>query len=277
MEKKYFAKIPSDCSFSHPFSVVDSWSKLPTRIKYGNTFDLGSFDQCLQTYQKTDQVEIIGQHCLFQFYSKSNETIPKDFHISSFNYGWKGLDRRFGGAICLPAACAPGTVNKVLHLLLHGSDYAIADDYDQADYCKTSPKSSITISLIVISCIVSFLLLCVILSTVYDLRTVKTDPDKKNQWLLVFSLYTNASILFDCSTKSASEVKNFHFFRTVVSIIIVLAHVYGTVVWFPMSNHYNIEDAFYTKVIQISACFLHMFLVISGFLASKTIMKKLEE
>ena len=168
-------------------------------------------------------------------------------------------------------------MKKILHFLLEKSDYIIADDYEQADYCKTLPKSNITTSLIAVACIVSILLLCVFLSTVYDLQTMTTEVSKKNQWFLAFSIYRNASILFDCSTKSADVVKSFHFFRSTSAFLIVFAHVAGTTIWFPMSNRFNVEEAFYTKMVQLSGCFLHMFLVISGFLASKSVIKKMQK
>lgn len=47
--------------------MFDSWGKIPTGIFYGNTFDLGNFDQCMTTNLMTglDSVgNISGHYCL---------------------------------------------------------------------------------------------------------------------------------------------------------------------------------------------------------------------
>ena len=258
-------------------SVTDSWSKLPEKIKNGNTFDFGNFDQCIQVRQTINQVEIFGQHCLFQFYSRSNGTISNGPIDSLFNQGWKHLNERFCGAICLPAACKPETVKTILYFLLEGSDFNIAEDYEQADYCKTSQTSE-TFSRLKIAAflITGFLLICVISSTVYDLSTRKARNSKLNEWFLAFSLNKNLSSLLQINDESTSELKSLGFIRFYVATYILFAHVIDFTLWFPSVIHVDCEDSIVKFLLDAAEPLLNMFFVISGFLATRTVIKDLK-
>lgn len=54
-----------------------------------------------------------------------------------FNRGWKHLDTRFGGAVCIPAACSADFVPSLMKQIFNGSGLVLATDYDQNDYCQS--------------------------------------------------------------------------------------------------------------------------------------------
>ena len=253
-------------------SVIGSWSKISSKIKNGNTFNFGNFDKCMQVYLKVFNTEVIGQHCLFQFYPKSRQMRSRGQEFSQFNYGWKHLSERIGGAICLPAACKPKTVKKFLQYLLDENDFKVAEDYNQADYCKTSQTSkTFSQSKSAIFYITGFLLICVGLSTIYDLVTRKNP--KHNAWFLTFSLKENLSSLLKSDDESTSEVKSLNFIRSIVTMCILFVQISTFSSWFPSNKPLDVVNTRMKFVLGPLALSLNAFFVISGFLATRTVVR----
>jgi hypothetical protein len=253
--------------------VINSWSELPEKIKYGNTYDFGNFDQCLQVRKNVNQNEIIGQHCLFQFYSKSNGTISRHQSNNPLNPRWNHMDERFGGAICLPASCKPETVKKILFFLLERSDYKVAEDYEQADYCKTKKTSeTLSKSMIATFNVTGFLLVCVISSTIYDLSTKNVRNAKQNEWFLAFSLNKNLSDLLQTKNESTNEVKSLNFIRSFVAFCVFLGHTTIILLLFP--NDLPIDFVTNGMKIFLGAVVIIVivFFVIGGFLVTRIVI-----
>jgi hypothetical protein len=257
--------------------VLDSWSKIANKTKYGNTYDFGKFQQCLQIRHQSDDLGVIeGKHCLFQYYSKSNDTVPRFFDKCLMNRGWKDFNKRFGGAICVPAECSAVTVKRFLQFLLLKTDYKVADDYEQQNFCKTSKTSQATSkSYLTAVCLISFLLLCVASSTIYDLITSKAAGKKRVELLLTFSVIANVSKLFDVSSESKNEVRCFHCIRTVFSLFIVFAHLTIFSINFPSNHQFDFQGLLLKLLVAAPAVFsLNGFLIMSGFLATHSSIKK---
>lgn len=257
--------------------MIGSWSKVPTKIKFGNTFDFGNFDQCVQIRQKSSYQQVIkGQYCLYQF-KKLNVTISKSSELSPLNTGWKHLDKRFGGAICLPQACAPKTVTKFLKKIFEISDFVIADDYEQADYCKTLQTTKILSKSSTLTLIFSILLvICVISSSFYDFLTSNHVRKSRNEWFLSFSLLKNLPNLFNMVRDPNEEVKSLYCIRSFSSISILLFHIYAFSLVFPSNLAKNSEFSFHLRAIGGIGCFVNSFFVMSGFLATKSVIKDLK-
>jgi len=133
--------------------VVDFWSDFDREFLYGNTYDFGKFDQCMQLQHDPQQADIgviKGKYCLVQFEATTNRTIRRLPEKSIYNYGWKHIDQRFAGAVCIPSACPAEVARELIDQLFKGTDLRVVEDYNQGDYCKTSrtsPLSAINIIL----------------------------------------------------------------------------------------------------------------------------------
>ena len=259
--------------------MIGSWSKVPTKIKFGNTFDLGNFDQCVKIHQKLDDQQVIkGQHCLYQFYSKYNDTIRKSSELSPLNIGWKHLDERFGAAICLPQNCAAKAVRNFLKILFEISDFVIADDYEQTDYCKTIHETKNLSKSTTVTLFFSILLvMCVISSTVYDFLTSNYGGKIRIEWFMTFSLLKNLPNLFNLNRDPNEEVRSLYCIRSFSSISILLFHIYAFSLVFPSNLVENSEFSIHLRVVGGIGCFVNSFFVMSGFLATKSIIKDMKK
>jgi hypothetical protein len=82
---------------------------------------------------------ISTQYCLVQFYYNSSQHVEKVKPKQSYlNRGWKKLDERFGGAVCLPESCESYDVKRIMRKLFSGSGLVVAEDYDQDGYYHLS-------------------------------------------------------------------------------------------------------------------------------------------
>ena len=116
--------------------MFNLWSSFSSNYTYGNSYDFGQYDNCLEL--KVDDL-ISTQYCLVQFYYNSSQNVQKVKPKQSYlNRGWKKLDERFGGAVCLPESCESDDVKKIVKKLFYGSGLMVAEDYSQAGYCKKS-------------------------------------------------------------------------------------------------------------------------------------------
>jgi hypothetical protein len=258
-------------------SVLESWSKLPAKIRHGNTYDFGKFEKCLAIHHKSDQAgPILGQHCMFQFFSKSHDTIPVQPDMHAWNSRWKHTDQRFGGAICLPAACSPDDVRTITSLLLMETDFEVVIDFDQNDFCKTASKFDL-FSKYSLGAILTFSLLLtfIALSTVYDFAKRKAREHQRNEWFLAFSARRHVTNLFDVKTESKNEVKCLHCLRSLMSIIIVCGHCFSLHMVFPTKNSPNF--ALPPGFLVLMNFAVNGFFVMSGLLAAKTIVLDLEK
>jgi hypothetical protein len=255
--------------------VVDSWSKIPDKISRGNTYDFGNFDQCLQVHHQTNQfASIKGQHCMFQFSSKFNDTIPKPPETSWFNSGWKHIDERFGSAICLPQKCSGEDVRKVIRFLLIDTNFEIANDYKQEDFCKSSTEQKKSKNSIVASVAAVLLSSVLILSTVYDFCT-KNKP--QNEWFLAFSIIKNVKNLMDVKSEAKNEVKCFYFLRSILAVLMVFLHIIIFAVFYPSNNIFDLVRGTYFHYVFVFSSSVNGFFVISGFLFIQTIMKEVKK
>jgi hypothetical protein len=257
--------------------VLASWSKLPEQVNHGNTFDFGDFDRCLEVQFESDEVGVIkGQHCLFQFQSESNDTIIVPPEESRFNSGWRNLNKRFGGAVCLPAICSPEVVKQFLSFWLNETGYKVAADYYQADYCKTTESVSASFRFTLPATTASTVLLVLALAgTFYDFLTKNTEKKQRNERILAFSIIKNGSSLFDLTNKP-NDVKCFHFLRSFFAIAIVVYHIFIFVAVLPNRNFHDLYRKPTAQIVSFLNSAVDGFFVISAFLATKSLMKDIK-
>jgi hypothetical protein len=258
--------------------VLASWSKLPDKVKHGNTFDFGDFDRCLAVHYESERVGVIkGQHCMFQFQSESNDTIVVQPEESRFNSGWRNLNERFGATVCLPASCSPEVVNEFLRFWLMGTGYKVADDYDQAGYCKTVESVSAPPKYALPALAATLVLIVLALGgTFYDFLTRKTEKKQRNERILAFSIIQNGSSLFNLTNEPKDDVKCFHFLRSFFAIVIVFYHIFIFVAVLPNRNFHDLYRKPTAQIVSFFSSSVNGFFVISAFLATKSIMKDIK-
>ena len=112
--------------------MLDSWSPFHGDYEYGNSYDFGKFDQCLSLKN--------SQHCLIQYFYKTKSVVSIPPPITIYNTQWTKMNERFGGAICVPASCKAGDIEKIMNHAFGGSDLVYSTDYDQEFLCVKSDQ-----------------------------------------------------------------------------------------------------------------------------------------
>lgn len=259
--------------------MLDAWSNFRPRIQYGNTFDFGNFDACLRNDGKSKSIK--GKYCLVQFYSKSNRTVTQPPNRSIFNNAWKHLDSRFGGAVCLPSTCSDDVVSVIVRRFLNVTDYELATDYNQRDFCKTSnlaffPSKSFV--LLVFITIVLFLLM--VMGTFYDVSTHEQDEKKPKKILISFSLIKNITSLFNVNECRDNEIGCLNGIRALSAISIVLLHVYHHHLMFPLQHPELISEfteSVFGRIVNGITFSVDTFFLMSGLLATKVILSDIDK
>jgi hypothetical protein len=246
---------------------------------YGNTFDLGDFNLCLKIHHETEDAGMIkGQHCLFQYYSKSNTTIAKGAEFSPINLGWKKLNRRFGGAVCLPSSCSPANVKSILNILLKETGFKVANDYDQSDYCKRlNPREKMSKYSVLVITVTVLLVLLVIISSCYDYHTREAKNDKLRELLTSFSLPKTFSTFINSNVDGKNEVQFFNMLRSFMSITVILCHCFVFSTFFPSNDFPDVVSGKSLHMLLLVAGIINVFFIMSGFLVMTSIKSRIEK
>jgi hypothetical protein len=80
---------------------------------------------------------------MVQYQSSLNDTIPLITIASNLFNEWKELDRRYVGAICMPASCSADTVRALMDHIFKGTKLQVTSDYDQENFCQAQEEKTI--------------------------------------------------------------------------------------------------------------------------------------
>jgi hypothetical protein len=158
-----------------------------------------------------------------------------------------------------------------LEHLFVGTDYSVADDYEQVEYCKTAKRSEMSSYAIATSTLTTLLVALAVLSSIYGFVTRSTGS-KKNEWIVAFSITRNISSLFRMS-EPKDEMKCFHFLRSVTAVYIVISHIVWFGDHFPSENFGDFGNKTVMKIGFLSVSCMNVFFVMGGFLAAKSIIR----
>ncbi|XP_055913312.1 nose resistant to fluoxetine protein 6-like [Eupeodes corollae] len=175
----------------------DSWGNLPPGILYGNTYDVGNYDQCIQTSVTLDESnEVVnGQHCFVKIpiREKNNQTVP----------AIKELSLKIG--ICVPKSCSPDFIQSIFNSTLKKVYDGKLPSNVTVSLCKTSDPPTWKAINIIGVCFFGLIGIMMLASTIYDL-TMTTMKTKPTPVLLAFSVLTNGKKMFAISTKKSPNI-----------------------------------------------------------------------
>lgn len=218
---------------------------------------------------------------MFQFYSTSNRTIPQASDTSFYNFEWKSLNTRFGGAACVPSSCSSEIVKNLVEEIFSGTDLVLASDYNQTNFCKNANQhknaAGVWIALTFFSTI---LITLVVIQTIHDIIIRKRLSEKPNQNFIVFSLYTNGQNLFKKNSgPSLNVVECLDGIKVMSTIAIIAFHSSYHKKFYPLTDSRQLsewENSLTSFITFGCHYFVESFFVISGLLVSKAILKDLK-
>jgi peptidoglycan/LPS O-acetylase OafA/YrhL len=119
----------------------------------------------------------------------------------------------------------------------------------------------------------------VISSTSYDVFTWLKKQENSNQALKTFSLFTNGKTLFNLDVKAGNSIGSIHGIRGISILSIILVHTYFFRVASPFIDGNDFDKFHETKfssVVSALAIAVDTFLVISGALITRSLLKDLK-
>ncbi|XP_060663466.1 nose resistant to fluoxetine protein 6-like [Drosophila nasuta] len=202
--------------------MIDSWGRLPAGLLYGNTRDLGNFDECIRVNQEialTGQT-IRGKYCFANLVSVSL--------------------LRVRTAVCFPSACTADHMDTLLRQLYQrllnielNANSRLVDE----STCQTSEKEPLDGLAIFTVTLIGVLLGILLLCTLYDYFLCE---DQKNMPVIVkiFSARVNSRELFRIvdSKTNPNVIDCLHGIRCMSLIWVVFGHDYALVAVGPNIN-----------------------------------------
>ncbi|CAO1387862.1 unnamed protein product [Diamesa serratosioi] len=218
--------------------VQDAWGKMPSGIFAGNSFDFGSFDQCLNVHYESNIVEIgqiIGKYCTLLIPYKKPQQILQKFMPPAIT-----TDITLGIGVCVPNSCSNEQIKT-----LAGNRLQSQNQTALIFSCTTQLQNEFPIESLQISAITffSFILLLMIASTIYEIVCI-SKKCKKSATLSSFSVYSNTIAIFTLEPSTTNELKFVHGIRALSIIWIVIGHTYLTFLMVPAVNANSIIDWF---------------------------------
>jgi len=250
--------------------VIDSWAQYRSDILYGNTYDYGNFDQCMQINVKVNKDQIIGQYCLFQMESTSNRTQPRPPFTHSVNIEWKEVHKRFGAAICLPSSCPPHLAAEAINLFYKTSKLRVVEGNNPAMYCKSIDNIDKNQSAMLILFTITALLIGLSIAASYT----------SNKLLKAFSFRENFANLTKLEKVNPASIPTFDGLKAVASLAIIATHSTIFYYYYPpnaSNNFKNEANGLISNVMQAFPLFLNVFFVTGGYFATKSLIKDFEK
>ncbi|CAO1408310.1 unnamed protein product [Diamesa hyperborea] len=250
-------------------SLRDAFGTKPSGTFSGNTFDFGSFDQCLSVNHESnvDEIgQIIGKYCTVLIpYSQPQPIQPK------FMPPGKTADVTLGIGVCFPNSCSN---EQVLSFFI--------SDVNATFSCTTLSENEFPIKPLQIIAILLFtlILLLIVSSTIYEISCISANY-KKNSTLSAFSVYSNSIAIFTLKTSSDKEMKFVHGIRALSVIWIVICHTYMVSFWMvPAINANSIIEWFKnvdSMLIVSGAMGVDTFFLLSAMLMTLSVFRELDK
>ncbi|CAH1176236.1 unnamed protein product [Phaedon cochleariae] len=158
--------------------MFDSFAKFPTGILYGNYYQMGNYDECVEARKEGNSLEstIQGQYCLTEINLKpkrgnegrSIRQVQKGNSVIKDRYAYNNTILHWG--ICLPSSCLTEDAEIFTREIFASAaeNFEVVEVIVKADKCTAKVSSPFTNSEIIYGCIVGcFLILTCLATTIH--------------------------------------------------------------------------------------------------------------
>ncbi|XP_026849662.1 nose resistant to fluoxetine protein 6 [Drosophila persimilis] len=238
--------------------MFDSWGSLPSGMLYGNMWDLGNYDECLNVdHAVSASHSVRGKYCFAQV--SLAPSISSLLNIKT--------------AVCFPASCTAANMDTLLRQLFEkllnveiGADLQLVDE----STCQTAqrePYDGLTIFTIVLLSVLCALML---LATLYDYFFVK-DQKTLSPVVKAFSARANCRALFRIvdSKSNPNVIDCLHGMRCLSFVWVVFGHVYLVAAMGPAINYVDMltwYQTVFSMLIKQGVYAVDTFFFLSGLL-----------
>lgn len=272
--KRHLDKILTGISSYEQWALEfpDSWGRLPFGFFRDHTISMGAFEQCMNlAHQFSDNTaDLKGQYCLAKVPVKDFVNQVNSANRARISYKYKQPEFVDLG-ICIPSSCSATMGDKVLKSvisrLLH---YEVNGTMVHPNFCKRDEPVVLRPIDIFAICFFSFIILCMIASSIYDyFKTQKGEP--KSDLFVAFSVLSNAPKIFTVkSIESPNIIHCLGGLRCISMMWVVFGHGYMTFGYeLPHINRNEVYAWFHTSysmLVQNGTLCVDTFFLMSGLL-----------
>ncbi|XP_001989706.2 nose resistant to fluoxetine protein 6 [Drosophila grimshawi] len=244
--------------------MFDSWGLMPKGVLYGNSIDLGNYDECIAISKTiSDNYKIKGKYC-----------------IANLPFKLLGLSTQT--SVCFPASCSAKQINTFLGKLFEKlASYDNTEELVREIGCRTSDREPIDGLTIFTIILVSLLLAAVLLAMSYDYLCCE---NQKQLPVLVkiFSARANSRALFRLVQPNSNPnvIDCLYGMRCMSLLWVIYGHQYLFALLSPNMNKFRIKywiENPYTSLILHAAFSVDTFFFLSGLLVIAIGLRSLEK
>ncbi|XP_075982787.1 nose resistant to fluoxetine protein 6-like [Anticarsia gemmatalis] len=268
----------------------DALSSEPQGLLFGNRFQLGNFDQCMKAPWAKTHPELKTKYCLAEIVLERTDKAVRRRVEKPFNPYQSALDfiqyrpphsrplNELTWGACVPAACAPRTVERLLGVMLARSHLGAArmrTNITITEECQVSeeyqPYDGLFYAFFAL--MGSLTVMCLICTFINCRETDSSPNTKKSGIVQAFCLRENA---LDLLRMKKEGIEVFYGIRYLTMCLIVLDHQIGIFNSGPISDGFTTDQDFRSPVgllVLHDDLFVDTFFLLSGFLTITNLAK----
>ncbi|XP_053614061.1 nose resistant to fluoxetine protein 6-like [Plodia interpunctella] len=271
----------------------DSIASEPLGLLYGNRYQLGNFDECLQPTWAESNPELKTQYCLSEIVlertdhpvrkrNKSFEKNPEPYasaidHLMHQVSHSRPINELTWG-VCVPAVCSPLSVERLLSTMLSRSHLAAAGMRPRIsvnEKCQTAEPMEYDGLFYAFMIMSATLTVICLVCTYINCRNQKSNQET-NAIIKAFCVKENGENLLKVNKEGGAEV--LYGVRFLTICLIVLDHLVGIQYGGPISNGLYVDgeiNSFKAMLLLHDDLFVDTFFFLSGFLLATAVAKSL--
>ncbi|XP_017083961.2 nose resistant to fluoxetine protein 6-like [Drosophila eugracilis] len=250
--------------------MIDSWGSIPSGLLYGNFYDLGNYDECLNiNKQISSSHSIQGKYC---FLSASLGGV----------LGIPALDvKPVNIATCFPASCSAaqmeGLVGKLFQQFF-GLNSSLSINEATCQTIDGKPWDGLTIFTVVT---ISLMFSVVTFFTLYDYFLCK-NQDELSPLVKAFSARSNSRVLFRIaeSKSNPNVIECLHGIRCMSIIWVVYSHVnlyFSTMPNINLAHVYTWVEKPFSNIILHGVFSVDSFFFLGGLLVAMIALRSMDK